>query len=176
MHACISCIPCTSFQHIFKGSKQPNCKHFRIIDYGRRSSSVQTQGNWRSSYPQIADPTGFLTRYGRISSLLSVKMEDVLMNTLVRFCNTILTRQQLGYPMTDKPNILLLVGLFLRDSQENPEVQRTASCLQRQFRQSPLDIGFIFLCTWTDGFLYFVLLPSTYKRKFLHIKYLQSDL
>ena len=97
MHACISCIPCipcTSFQHIFKGSKQPNCKYFRIMDIGRRSTKKfnfisPNLGELKKLVSQIADPAGFLSRYGRISSLLSAKMEDGLLSTLIQFYDPI---------------------------------------------------------------------------------------
>lgn len=46
-------------------------------------------GKLKNLASQIADPSGFLTRYGRISSLLSTKMEEGLLNTLDQFYDPI---------------------------------------------------------------------------------------
>ena len=60
------------------------------MDIGRRSTKKfnfisPNLGELKKLVSQIADPAGFLSRYGRISSLLSAKMEGGLLSTLIQF-------------------------------------------------------------------------------------------
>ena len=56
--------------------------------------------------------------------------------------NPALARRQLGYPMTDRPLSILLEGLFLRDSEEDPVLkQRVVRAWNHVHRKGKFELG-----------------------------------
>lgn len=60
------------------------------MDFGRRSTKKYSLvnpslGELRKLISSVTDPTGFIVRYGALISLLSARMEDGILHTLIQF-------------------------------------------------------------------------------------------